>query len=382
MKFLSVVVVLALGAAFGVGGARWYAGQYGGQAVAPVASPGGAASAPASSGTVTPAAPARPAGVVVEVEPVRQAPIERGVSAVGTLRSDNSVMLRPEVAGRIAEINFNEGGKVQAGAILFRLDDSVVRAQLQQAQANLSLAESRFRRAQELSKEGFISKQARDEASSELQVQRAAVALAHAQLQKTVIQAPFSGLIGLRNVSVGDYISPGTDLVPLESVDPLKVDFRIPEQFLGQVFPGLRLSVAFDALPGQQRQGEVGAISPVVDVGGRSILLRATVPNSDDALRPGMFARVRLQFSDNNALTVPETALAPAGQSQYVFVVRDGVAHRVEVKVGLRRDGRVEIESGLNPDDQVVVAGLQKISDGARVRTQTAPAAAAAPASS
>lgn len=366
MKIVSVVVVLAVGAALGVVGARWYASSL------PLP-PSSVAQTPSP----TPAKPAA-AGVLIEAVPVRQAPVERGVSAVGTLRSDNSVMLRPEVAGRIAQINFEEGGRVRQGDILLRLDDSVVSAQLQQAKANLALAESRFRRAQELSKEGFISQQARDEAASELQVQRAAVALAQAQLQKTVIEAPFGGLIGLRNVSVGDYVSPGTDLVTLESIDPLKVDFRIPEQFLGQVFPGLKLSVAFDALPGQSRQGEVGAVSPLVDVGGRSILLRATVPNPDDALRPGMFSRVRLQFNDSNALTVPETALAPAGTQQYVFVVRDGIAHRQAVKVGVRRDGWVEIEEGLAPDDMIVTAGLQKISDGAKVRVQAAPANAAA----
>jgi membrane fusion protein (multidrug efflux system) len=194
------------------------------------------------------------------------------------------------------------------------------------------------------------------------------VALAKAQLEKTVIQAPFDGLIGLRNVSVGDYISPGADLVPIESVDPLKVDFRVPEQFLGSVFQGLKLTLSFDALPGQTRQGEVGAISPVVDVGGRSILLRATVPNSDDTLRPGMFARVRLQFSNADALVVPETALAPSGDTQYVFKVEQGIARRVPVVIGLRRGGMVELQSGVQAGDQVVVSGLQKVSDGTAVR--------------
>src|SRR5690606_14960467 len=145
-----------------------------------------------------------------------------------------------------------------------RLDDNIAKAQLQQSQANLSLAESQYRRSVQLSKQGFISQQARDESYSQLKVQQAAVALAKAQLEKTAILAPFDGLIGLRNVSVGDYVSPGIDLVPIESIDPLKVDFRIPEQFLSQVQVGLKMAVNFDALPGQQRQGEVGAISPLV----------------------------------------------------------------------------------------------------------------------
>src|SRR5690606_37058113 len=202
-----------------------------------------------------------------------------------------------------------------------------------------------------------------------------AAALAQAQLEKTAILAPFDGLIGLRNVSVGDYVSPGIDLVPIESVDPLKVDFRIPEQFLGQVHVGAKLLLNFDALPGQQREGEVGAISPLVDVGGRSILLRALVPNSDDTLRPGMFARVRLQFADATGLVVPETALMPAGEQQYVYRIEDGIAKRVVVKLGLRRGGKVEILEGLQAGDQVLTTGLQKVLDGDRVRVIAAPEA-------
>lgn len=355
-------LALAAGVVLGAGGAKWLADR---------------AAAPAGS---TVAIPVQTAAddkrVVVEAAPVEQVALPRGVSAVGSLRSENSVMLRPEITGRIAQINFDEGGKVKQGQVLVRLDDSVAKAQLQQAQANLSLAQSQYRRAVELGKQGFISKQARDEAASQLKVQQAAAALAQANLDKTVIAAPFDGLVGLRTVSVGDYVSPGIDLVPIESVDPLKVDFRIPEQFLGLVHPGLKLMLGFDALPGQEREGEVGAISPLVDVGGRSILLRANVPNADGALRPGMFARVRLQFADDQGLVVPETALAPSGEEQYVFRIQDGKAARVVVQVGLRRGGKVEILDGLKAGDQVVTAGLQKLRDGVEVRVlgATAPA--------
>ena len=293
--------------------------------------------------------------------------LPRGIAAVGTLRSENSVMLRPEITGRISEINFDEGGRIKKGQVLVRLDDSVVKAQLQQAQANLSLANSQYRRAAELSKQGFISKQGRDEAGSQLQVQQATVALAKANLGKTVILAPFDGLIGLRNVSVGDYVSPGIDLVPIESIDPLQVDFRVPEQYFGQVHVGLKLSLKFDALPGETREGVIGAISPLVDVGGRSILLRANVANTDSTLRPGMFARVQLQFSDDSALVVPETALVPSGDTQNIYRVRQGRVERVQVQIGQRRGGNIEIVNGLQEGDQVVVAGLQKVIDGSPV---------------
>lgn len=342
-------MVLALGVGLGAWGSKWWAEREAKSAAKPA---------------MTSASTDAPAKVTVEARAVQQVSMPRGVSAVGTLRSEDSVVLRPEITGRITEINFSEGGKVKKGQVLIRLDDSVTKAQLQQAQANLSLANSQYRRAIELGKQGFISKQARDESASQLKVQQAAAALAQANLDKTVILAPFDGLIGLRNVSVGDYVSPGAELVPIESIDPLKVDFRIPEQYLGQVKEGSKLALSFDALPGQAREGVVGAISPLVEVGGRSILLRADVPNADDKLRPGMFARVRLQFSDELVTVVPETALVPAGEEQYVYRIEDGKAKRVVVKVGQRRGGIVEIQDGLRAGDQVVVSGLQKVRDG------------------
>ncbi|RTZ39973.1 efflux RND transporter periplasmic adaptor subunit [Candidimonas sp. SYP-B2681] len=350
---IGFVLVLVSGVVLGAAGANWLANQNASSAKVPTAAP--AATAPVEK------------KIAVEVAPVVRVPWMRGVSAVGSLRSENSVMLRPEVTGRIAEINFNDGGKVTKGQVLVQLDDSVVKAQLQQAQANLSLANSQYRRATELSKQGFISKQARDEAASQLKVQQAAAALAKAHLDKTAIRAPFDGLIGLRNVSVGDYVSPGIDLVTVESIDPLKVDFRIPEHFLGQVREGIKLALRFDALPGQTREGVVGAISPLVDVGGRSLLLRANVPNTDGALRPGMFARVQLQFADDQALVVPETALVPSGESQYVFRVEQGRVKRLAVGVGQRREGKVEITSGVQEGDKIVVSGLQKVADGVAV---------------
>lgn len=358
------LIALAAGVGLGIAASRWMPRE----AAAPGAPP-----APAPAAAAPQNAPAR----TVEVAKAQIMHLPRSVTAVGSLRSEDAVMLRPEVAGRIADIHFQEGQPVQKGQVVVRLDDSVPRAQLQQAQASLNLAASQHRRSSELSRQGFISQQARDEAASQLQLQQAAVALAKAQLEKTAIIAPFDGLIGLRNVSVGEYVGPGTDLVPLESIDPLQVDFRIPEQYLGQVQPGLKLVLRFDALPGVEREGSVGAISPAVDVAGRSILLRANVGNPDHVLRPGMFARVQLHFDDAQVLSVPESALAPVGQTQYLYRVQDGRVERIPVEIGQRLAGRVEITSGLREGDAVVVAGVQKITDGQQVRAVEAGAAAA-----
>jgi len=313
------------------------------------------------------------AAVPVETAAVQSTPFTRGITAVGSLRSDETVMLRPEVAGRLREINFKEGAPVQKGQVLFRLDDAIPRAELEQARANLALAQSQYRRANSLQAEGFISQQARDESASALRVQQAAVTLAQARLDKTMILAPFDGIIGLRNVSVGDYVEEGQDLVSLEAVDPLKVDFRVPELYLTKVRVGLSLQVRFDALPGDTRPGSVYAISPLVDAGGRSLLLRAQVGNDDMVLRPGMFARVQLMFAEDSVLVVPESALAPSAQAQYVYKVVDGMARRVEVTIGERRNGRVEILTGLAEGEQVVVAGLQRLTDGAPVAARARP---------
>jgi len=367
LEHFAWLAVLLAGAGLGAAASVWWMQQ---------GTPTLASAAPAQKTTQqTVNLPAQSAPQLVEVAHVTTINLPRSVTAVGSLRSENAVMLRPEVAGRIVAINFQEGQPVKKGQVVVRLDDSVVRAQLQQAQASLNLAASQHKRSAELSRQGFISQQASDEAASQLQLQQASVALAQAQLEKTTILAPFDGLSGLRNVSLGEYVSPGADLVPLESIDPLQVDFRIPEQYLDQVQSGmqaggLQLELRFDALPGVVRQGAVGAVSPAVDVAGRSILLRANIVNADHLLRPGMFARVQLRFDDARVLSVPETALAPLGQAQYVYRVQNEVVERVAVSVGQRQGGRVEITSGLNEGDAVVVAGIQKVTDGQRVRVQ------------
>ncbi len=298
--------------------------------------------------------------------------MERGITAVGSLRSDESVTLRPEVAGRISQIPFTEGQRVQKGQVLIRLDDSVPRAEFEQARANFSLAKSNFDRSIELQQKGFISKQARDEADNAMKVQQAAMVLAQVRLDKSVIRAPFNGIVGLRNVSVGDYVAAGQDLVPIEAIDPLKVDFRVPELYLSQIRTGQALQITLDSVPDKIFNGVVFAISPLIDAGGRSIVMRAQIKNAGQ-LRPGMFARVRLLLSETaDVLVVPEAALAPAGDEQFVFRVSDGKAERVQVELGQRRDGVVEVVAGLNEGDTIVVAGIQKIRDGAAVTVSAA----------
>jgi membrane fusion protein, multidrug efflux system len=287
--------------------------------------------------------------------------------------------LRPESAGRISEITFQEGQRVAKGVPLVKLDPAIPQAELSQAKANLVLAKSKFDRAVDLAQRSFISGQARDEAENNFKVAEASVQLAQAKLAKTDIRAPFSGIIGLRSVSVGDYVKEGADLVNLEAIDPLKVDFRVPETYLRQIQVGQALQITLDALPGKAYDGKVVAVNPLIDTAGRSVVIRAQVGNQDTTLRPGMFARVRLITKDqSDAMVVPEQALVPQGNEQYVFKVVDGKVARVKVETGQRRDSKVEVLSGLVAGDMVVTAGQLKIRDGAAVKVAGAEGGKAA----
>jgi len=259
---------------------------------------------------------------------------------------------------------------------LLRLDRSVQAADLQQARANYVLAKAKYDRAVDLQGRGFISKQARDEAENTLKVAEASVAQVQARLDKTEIHAPFAGTLGLRLVSVGDYVKEGQDIVNLEAIDPLKVDFRIPEVFLKQVQLGQVLQVALDAFPGQTYAGKVAAINPLLDKDGRAIVIRAVIGNPQGTLRPGMFARVRLIVSDKqDALVIPEQALVPEGDQQFVFKVANGQAVRTKIDIGQRREGKVEVLRGLDANDMVVTDGQLKIRDGMPITLANAPTA-------
>ncbi len=325
-------------------------------------------------GAIVPKAVALAPPTIVEIARVNSAPIAQSITAVGSLRSDETVIVRPEVSGRIAEIGFKEGQRVVKGTILLKLDASVQQAELQQADANLALAKSRIERARDLHAKGFISSQARDEAESNFKVAQASYELAAAKLTKLEIKAPFSGVAGLRLVSVGDYVREGQDIVNIEELDPLKVDFRVPEIFLKRVSNGQSLQVSLDSFPDKIFAGRVLAINPLIDANGRSIVIRATVANTDTRLRPGMFARVRLITNDKQeGLTIPEQALIPVGDDVYVYRVVDGLAQRTKIEIGQRGAGVVEVTRGLANTDSVVTAGQIKIRDGAAVKVADMP---------
>ncbi len=312
--------------------------------------------------------PAAPPTVAVEAAKVETGPMSERITAVGGLLSNELVIIRSEVAGRVVEIGFEEGRPVEKDAVLLKLDDSLNRAEVAQAQAQLELAKRNFTRTEELFGNQVATARSHDEARSSLDVGTATLELAKVRLEKTRLVAPFAGIVGLRRVSIGDYITVGQDLFNLEDIDPIKVDFRVAERYLSAVRTGQSIEIGVDAYPGRLFKGEVFAIDPRVDAAGRSVVIRARIGNQEKLLRPGLFARVTLILElKPNALTVPEQALMPRGDDQFVYRVIDGKVKQTKVRIGTRRNGRVEIVEGLGADDVVVTAGHQKIRDGGAV---------------
>ena len=319
-------------------------------------SPSASASAPAGQ---------PPSVEVAKVEIVR---LTDDTQAVGSLRSRRGVVLRPEVSGRITQLNFIDGQRVKKGQVLVQFDDQLQLAQVQQSQAELSIALANQKRNQELVAQGFISQRSLDESSANLQVAQAKLSLAKATAARLKILAPFDGIAGIRLVNVGDYLKDGADIVNIEDIDAIYVDFRLPERFQSKVKRGQMAVLDIDALPDRRYTAELQAIDPLIDANGRSIGIRGCVDNRQLQLRPGMFARVNTIFGvRENARVIPEEAIVPGGSKHYVIKLVDAAdgktrtTQRVEVKVGLRSPGTVEIVAGLEAGDTVVTSGQQRV---------------------
>lgn len=304
-------------------------------------------------------------GLPIKAVQVKVGTVALELSAVGTLLAEESVMIRPEIAGRIVAIHFKEGEPVAAGARLVTIDSAEYRAQLAASSAEAKLNLQRMERAQELYRKGFISSQALDEARGNLDRTAARQSEDRARLAKTEIRAPFSGIMGLRQVSPGAYVQPGQDIVRLENISAIKLDFRVPEVYLGKLRQNQEATVKVDAYSGDLFKGRIYAIEPGIDEQTRTALVRARIPNPGLKLRPGMFARVGLTLgSRDNALVVPEQAIVPKGQNTFVFRVVEGKAQLTRVQTGSRNAGEVEITEGVTARDTVVTDGQMKLQDG------------------
>jgi membrane fusion protein (multidrug efflux system) len=280
------------------------------------------------------------------------------------------------VGGRVKDIFFNDGQRVRKGQLMVQFEDQLQQAQLSQAKAELSIAEANHKRNQELVAQNFISKRSLDESGAALEVARAKMALADATLQRLKVLAPFDGITGLKQVNVGDYLKDGADMVNIEDLDAVLLDFRLPERFQAKIRAGQKAQLMVDALPGRPFMAMVQAVDPLIEANGRSVGVRGCIDNRQQQLRPGMFARVNAVFgSREDAMVIPEEAIIPQGGRTFVVKVVAGekpdslVSERVAVKTGLRLPGKVEILEGLVAGDSVVTAGHQRLQkDGTPVR--------------
>lgn len=308
---------------------------------------------------------AAPRQVAVKVTRAWRENVDEDLTAVGTLLADEAVVIRPEIAGRIETIRFAEGGKVKTGDLLFELAAAENRAMLSQTEAQQQLDRQNFERVKEMRQKNLASGQQYDEVLAKLKYSNASVEKERVRLEKMAIRAPFAGLLGLRQVAVGDYVTEGQAMVNLEALNPIKLDFKLPEKYAASIRPGLPIATSVEAYPGQTFNGVVYAVDPRLDEATRTLKVRARLPNENHALRPGMFAKIRLGLKGvRDAVFIPEQALWMKASAAYVYKVVDGKAALTAVTIGSRRKGSVEVVTGLSSRDAVVTDGQTKLRDG------------------
>jgi membrane fusion protein (multidrug efflux system) len=303
------------------------------------------------------------------------------LQVVGSLKAVAGIEVTSEVAGQVEAIHFSSGGPVGEGDLLVELDADTDRAQLQGLLAERTLARLKFERVAKLVREKSVSKSDYDEARAQLDNAEAKVAAQQALIEKKRIRAPFDGRLGIRRIDVGQYLSPGAAIVPLERLDPIFADFTLPERELARIGVGQQVEIRVQAYPDKTFGGRITAVDPGINVGSRSFRARAELDNPEQLLRPGMFAAVRVLIpQQENVITVPRTAIsyAPYGDSVFVIEEDDGkrVVNRRQINSGESRDGRVAVLSGLREGEQVVSAGHNKLRNGQAVKIAEEPAPA------
>ena len=313
-----------------------------------------------------------PPPATVATERVRSETWEPRLSAVGSLVATQGVFVSNEIAGQVTDIRFESGQAVAAGELLVQLDDDVDRASLASLLAEQRLADIQFKRAAKLVNEKLVSRSDYDAAQAALESAAAQVDSQRARISKKAIRAPFAGLLGIRRVDLGQYLAPGSEIVSLQSLDPVYAEYSLPERHLSELAVAQPVEVSVAAYPGQTFKGEISAVSPRIDANTRSVRLRATLKNPQQLLRPGMFAEVHtLLPARKNLLTLPARAITynPYGDSVFVVEEKDGVlrVQRRQVQTGEERGGRLEIVAGLEAGAQVVSAGQNKLRNGQSV---------------
>jgi membrane fusion protein (multidrug efflux system) len=305
---------------------------------------------------------------VVTAFVVKAETLENSVYASGTVMANEEVELKPELAGKIVQLNLKEGSPVTKGQLLVKINDAEFQAQLKKLQLENSLAETQLKREQELLKISGISQQDVDISQNKVSSIKADIEYLQSQIAKTEIRAPFDGWVGLKNVSEGAYVTSATIIANIQQINPVKLDFSVSERYSDQVKKGDKVIFSIEGLK-KSFTGEVFAVEPKIDMATRTLKVRAICPNSQGIVYPGAFARVQLTLGDiDNAMMVPTEAVIPDLKGKKVIRVKDGKADFIRVETGLRTDVAVQVTSGLNPGDTIVTTGIMSLKPGAAVK--------------
>jgi membrane fusion protein (multidrug efflux system) len=304
----------------------------------------------------------------VEVTAAFRDSVIDAIVATGGVEAMQQIALRPDVDGRVVELLFREGQRVAAGTPLVKIDDAELVAQVERARADRDLARQALERTRQLVADRAAAAADLERAEATQRVAQASLDLLELRLSRTVVRAPFAGVIGQRRVSVGDYVNTQRELLMLQTVSPVRAVFNVPERYAADLRPGQPVTFRVAALPGRDFEGRVDFVDPSVTLPGRTITVKAVASNSGGELQPGMFVEVRLATEVRpNAIVIPEEAIAPAAGGAFAWVVVDGKVTRRALELGVRSPGFVEVRRGVDLDEQVVVGGLERLFEGAAV---------------
>lgn len=323
---------------------------------------------PSYKNTAAPAKGASKPVVPVAGFVVKPQRFENDLQSTGTIFANEEAELRSEIAGRISAINFKEGGLVDKGDLLIKINDADLNASLRKLNAQLKLANDKLQRQTKLVEIGGISREEFEMNQTEVYSLQSDIDFTKAQIAKTEIRAPFNGSIGLKNISIGNYVNANNVIATIQQLNPVKIDFDVPEKYLAQIRKGDKIKFGVET-SGRQHEGEIAATEPMIDAATRSIKVRAYANNDDKSLFPGAFAHVQvvLNFSDN-ALLIPTQSVVPVLKGKKVFVSRNGLADEVMIETGERTEDQVQVLSGLTAGDTVLTTGILQVRKGSPLK--------------
>jgi membrane fusion protein, multidrug efflux system len=312
-----------------------------------------------------------PPAMPVEVAAARSDTVVDAILATGQIEALQSIELRPEVEGRLVRILVREGSPVARGRPLFKIDDAELKAQVAQVTAERDLARQSLNRTRDLLGQKASSQAELERAEATMRSNEAQLELLQVRLARTLVRAPFAGVMGQRSVSLGDYVTKDTKLAALQTVSPQRASFQVPERYADQLKVGQQVTFKVASLPGRTFAGAVDFVDPIVQLPGRTITVKAQVPNPKRELQAGMFIEARLATAVRpGAVVIPEDAVLPLQGANFVWVVNNGKATRRQVELGVRTPGFVEIKSGVENAEQVVVGGQERLAEGAPVQAK------------